>query len=187
MKKLAILLGLALELAVCGCGNNKPNSVTNTSTSGNWEAQLIDGTGQASLLNFVVAFSVTNNGPLDITGFGFFNQGSCFDTGLNKQTENGNASFTTDTTGHVTGTLDLTVNSSSTGSVLKLTGQLTGTSNGTTTTTGTLSNGVVVGTWSLSAGQGSASSCTGSGTFVMCQGTATCSTTGSAMLAIERP
>ena len=127
--------------------------MTNTSTTGNWEAQLINPSGgQASLLNFVVSFNVTNSGPLKITGFGFFNDNTCFAKDFNSQTETGNASFTTDSTGHMTGTLSLKITSSTTGSVLTLTGNpdgLTGTSNGTTTTTGTLSNGVVVGTWTL--------------------------------------
>jgi len=75
MTRLAMLVLLALEFAVCGCANNTPSTVTNTSTSGNWEAQLINPSGgQASLLNFVVAFNVTNTGPLNITGFAFFNQ-----------------------------------------------------------------------------------------------------------------
>ena len=176
MKKLAILLGLALELAVCGCGNNTPRTVTNTSTSGNWEAQMISQAGgQASLLNFVVAFNVTNSGPLDITGFGFFNQGSCFTNGVNGTTETGNASFSTSSSNQVTGTLTLTIKSATNDTVLTLgapnPGTLTGTSNGTTTTTGTLSNGIVVGTWSLS---GSDPKCNGGGDFIMCQGKATC-------------
>lgn len=178
MKRLAILVALALELAVCGCGNNVPNTVTQTQTSGNWEAQLIDGTGQTTLLNFIVAFNVTNSGPLDITGFAFFNQGACFDTGLNAETESGNAAFTTNNAGQVTGTLNLTINSTTKGSVLTLQkGQLTGTSNGTTTTTGTLSNGVVVGQWSLAPGT-NASGCTGAttGTYILCQGKNTCTT-----------
>jgi hypothetical protein len=61
MKKLAILILLALELAVCGCGNsNNSSNTTSTATSGNWEATLIGGTAEASKLNFVTAFSVTN-------------------------------------------------------------------------------------------------------------------------------
>jgi hypothetical protein len=59
------------------------------------------------------------------------------------------------------------------GNVLTLTGDLTGTSNGTTSTTGTLSNGVVVGTWTLTGGAGDPS-CTGNGDFLMCQGNNTC-------------
>jgi hypothetical protein len=188
MNKLAILLVVGMALALSNCANNTPSTVTNTSTSGNWEAQLIEGTGQASLLSFVVTFSVTNSGPLDIVGFGFFNQGQCFATGLNQQTEKGSAAFTTNTTGQVTGTLNLTVTSSTTGSVLSLSGQLTGRSNGTTTTTGTLSNGVVVGTWTLT--NSSIPACNtpqgASPTFIMCQGTATCSTAGAAEQAVEK-
>jgi hypothetical protein len=181
MKRFAILIGLALGLALCGCANNTPSTVTNTSTTGNWEAQLINPTGgQASLLNFVVAFNVTNSGPLSITGFAFFNDGTCFKTGLNQQTESGTASFTTDSTGNVSGTLSLKVTSSSTGSVLSLSGNLTGKSNGTTTTTGTLSSGVVVGNWTLTPGA-NATGCnavtqTDSASFVMCQNAATCTT-----------
>lgn len=186
MKRLAILIGLALELVVCGCANNAPSTITNTTTNGNWEAQLIDGTGQASLLNFVVTFSVTNSGPLDITGFAFFNQGSCFTTGLNQQTESGSASFTTNiNTGQVTGTLNLTIKSNTSDSVLTLTSYangLTGTSNGTQTTTGTLSHGVVVGTWTLTSPSNPACNTPqgASPTFIMCQGAATCSTSPTA-------
>jgi hypothetical protein len=169
MKKL-VLLALVLELAVCGCGSHSTtNTTTSTSTTGNWEAQLIGGTQQASLLNFTVAFTVTNSGPLNITGFSFFNAGSCFANGLNGETENGTATFTTSSAGQVTGTLNLTVNSvTPAGNSLALTGNLTGTSSATTGTTGTLSNGVVVGQWTLTGGQGD-SSCAGSGTFIMCQ------------------
>jgi hypothetical protein len=178
MKKL-LLLVLALEFAVCGCGNKTTTTTASTSTSGNWEAKLTGGTEQASLLNFVVAFSVTNSGPLDITGFSFINDGACFATGVNGENETGSATFTTASTGAVTGTLNLGVNSlSPAGNILTMTGALTGNSNGTTTTTGTLTNGVVVGTWTLSGGAGDPS-CSGSGSFVMCENTNTCTTTGS--------
>ena len=87
MRRLAILVLLALEFAVCGCANNTPSTVTNTATSGNWEAQLINPSGgQATLLNFVVSFNVTNSGPLKITGFGFFNDNACFAKDFKSQT-----------------------------------------------------------------------------------------------------
>ncbi len=176
MKKLAILILLAMEIVVCGCGSgNTTNNYVNTATSGNWEAQFTVGSGsfsQASLLSFVTTFSVTNNGPLGDPLLSFFNDGACFSTTKDANSVAGNASFTTDTTtGQVTGSLNLTVTSNTTGSVLTLTSLpdgLTGTSNGTTTTTGTLSNGVVVGTFLLTPGA-NASSCTGGGTFIMCQ------------------
>lgn len=185
MKKIALLFVLALQLAVCGCGNSTKSTTTTTSTSGVWEANLTNGTGQNALLNFVVAFSVNNTGPLDITGFAFFNQGACFETGLNKQTESGSATLGTGSTGQVSGPFSLTVTSSTTGTSLALTGTLTGSSNGTTTTTGTLSNGVVVGSWTLSPGSNAAGCSSGTGSFVMCQGTATCSTTAAAEKSAE--
>jgi hypothetical protein len=182
MKKLAILMVLALELAVAGCGTTTPTT-TNTSTSGNWEAQLIGGTGEASKLNFITQFSVTNSGPLDFTStfpLRFFNEGACFATPVNGPTtsESGTAAFTTNTaTDQVIGTLTLTISSSLSANQLVLTSYpngLTGTSNGTTTTTGTLTNGVVVGTWTLTGGAGDPSCNVPQGTFLMCQGAATC-------------
>lgn len=179
MKKVAILLVLAVEFAVLGCGNNVPSTVTNTSTTGNWEAQLINATGQASLLNFVVSFNVINSGPLNITGFSFFNQGACFNLAANANRQAGNAQFSTNiSTGQVTGTLNLTVTSNTNGNVLTLKSNpngLTGTSNGTTTTLGSLSNGVVVGTWTLTPDPKVTGCTTQTGTFLMCQGVATCS------------
>ena len=171
MKKLAILMVLALELAVGGCGNSAPTNVVNTTTSGNWEAQLVGGNGETSGLNFITAFSVRDSGPLDITGFSFFNQGSCFSTAVNAEKETGSAVLTTSSTGAVTGSMSYAVTSTTAGSVLTLTStSVNGTSNGTVGTTGTLSNGVVAGNWALTG----ASGCTGAGTFIMCQGNATC-------------
>ena len=176
MKKLAILALLALELGVCGCGNGTPKNSTTTTANGNWEALLSGGTGAASELNFVTTFTVTdttgaNNQPLDVTAFSFFNAGACFANGTDTSTWAGNATLNTSGTNQVTGTLTFTVVSRTpAGNTLSLTGSLTGTSNGTTTTTGTLSNGVVSGTWTLSGSSG----CTGGGTFIMCQGSNTC-------------
>jgi hypothetical protein len=188
MTKLALLLVLAVELAVCGCGNPPIRTVVTTNTSGNWEAQLFSNNAPVSSLNFVTSFNITNtlnttvsNETLEITGFGFFNSGSCFDTGLTAQTETGTATLNTNNAGQVTGSFTFIITSTSIpGNVLTLTtspsGGLTGISNGTTTTIGTLSKGVVVGTWTLKS---SNSSCNNSNpnntnTFVMCQGTATC-------------
>lgn len=182
MKKLALVALLAFELALAGCGaTNNTSNVTNTQATGNWEAQLIGGTEQASLLNFVTTFNVTDQGPLNITGFGFFNAGACFSTGTNAETVTGNANFGTNSTNQVSGTLGLTVKSSTNGSVLTLNpGTLTGTSNGTTSTTGTLSNGVVVGTWSLTPGSGTTGCNSATGTYILCQDKATCSPTTAA-------
>jgi hypothetical protein len=179
MKKLVFGMVLALELAICGCGSNTiANTVTNTSASGTWEAQLTGGFDQSSLLNFVTAFRIYDTGPLDITGFNFFNkEGKCFAIGtINApgSSETGTATLITGAADQVTGTFNFKVTSiSPPGNVLTMTGNVTGTSNGTPQVTGTLSNGVVVGTWTLSGGAGDAS-CAGAGNFIMCQGTSTC-------------
>jgi hypothetical protein len=176
LKILAILMLLVLELAVCGCGTTSPSTEQNTTTSGSWEVQLTGGHGPASQLNFVTAFTLTDSGPLDITGFGFFNAGTCFTNGTDASTESGTATLSAASTSQVTGTLTFTVTSATTGSVLSLTnGQLTGTTNGTVGVTGTLSNGVVTGDWALQ-NPGDAT-CNGGGTFLMCQGTSTCTVT----------
>ena len=186
MKKLALMALLALEMVVSGCGNSTPSNVTNTQAKGNWEAQLSGGSDQTALMNFVTTFSVVDQGPLDITGFGFFNSGACFATGATAETATGSANFGTNASNQVSGTLSMTIKSSTTGSTLNLSGTLTGTSNGTTTTTGTLSNGVVVGNWTLTPG--SASTCTGalSGTFLMCQNQTTCTPAAAAAI-VSKP
>jgi len=201
MKKFAILTLLALELVVCGCGTTPANRIT-TTTNGNWEARLIGGTGPASQLSFVTTFSVSNisggtGEPLDITGFSFFNAGPCFAVGTNTSNENGSATLSVQSTGQVTGTMTYAVtsvaaNNVAAGNLLTLTSLqpdgVTGTFTGSSPTTGTISNGVVVGTWTLSSGD---SSCNGgstgsiSGTFVMCQGSATCTPPGAAQQAAK--
>jgi hypothetical protein len=196
MNKLALVALLALEFAVCGCGTSgSPPAFTNTQATGNWEAQLTGGTDQASLLNFVTTFTVTNQGPLDITGFGFFNAGACFPIGIGTtfagsspaEKVAGSANFGTNVaTNQVSGTLGLTITSTTNGSVLTLEQQgssLTGTSNGTTSTTGVLSNGVVVGNWTLTPGSGAVDCNPASGNFILCQDKASCTpTTGAALI-----
>ena len=185
MTKFAVVALLALALLLSGCGaTNNTTTNNDTSASGSWEAQLTGGTDQASLLNFVTTFSVTNTGPLDVTGFAFFNAGSCFATGTDAESVSGDATLVTSSTSSVTGTLNMTIASGTNGSVLTLTGDLTGTSSGTSTTSGTLKNGVVVGSWSLTPGAKATGCNAGTGDFVMCQGKATCTTT--AAVAVKR-
>lgn len=176
MKKLAFLTLLAMALAICSCYGYHPTAITNTEAIGNWEAELTRVTGDTNGLSFVTTFSVIDTAPLDITQFAFINSGPCFATGYAQEHVYGSASFGTNTgTGQVTGTLTYNVQSSvPPGNLLTLNGQLSGISNGTTTTLGTLSNGVVWGTWTLQPGPQSPD-CSGTGNFIMCEGTATCS------------
>lgn len=188
MRKLAILFVLALVTAVSGCGGNTVTSTPTTQTSGSWEAELISGTGQSSLLNFVISFNLNQTGSLDVTGISFFNSNSCFDIGLDLETATGTATLTTTNADTVSGPFSLTIVGAGTGSKLVLNGTITGTSSGTIYTTGNLSNGSVTGQWSLTPGAGAGSSCikipAASGDplppFIMCQGAATCTPTGAA-------
>ncbi len=180
MKKLAILAAVASLMIVASCATNTATNFINTQTSGNWEARLTGGAGPASQLNFITSFIVVDSGPLSFTSspypVSFFNAGACFGTGENVVNASGSANLTTNSgTGQVTGSMNLTVQSTTNSSVLTLTAQppnggVSGTSNGTVGTTGTLSNGVAWGTWSLTGATG----CTGSGSFTMCQGQSTC-------------
>jgi hypothetical protein len=178
MKTVAILTLLALALAVGSCGTGKPTTTVETTTSGFWEALLVGGLGPASQLNFVTQFTVTNvNGasePLNITGFSFINDqsqsGSCFPSGPPSAT--GSATITVLSTNQVQGSMTYTVNGAAPDSTLALTGtNVYGTANGSPGTIGTLTNGVVTGTWALT-GSGSCGQQTG--TFIMCQGTNKC-------------
>jgi hypothetical protein len=196
MRNVAFIILLALGLAVYGCGNNPPNAVT-TNTNGNWEALLSGGTGPSSQLDFVIDFSVSNTTGeaaqgLSITGFSFINNGLCFLTGVTATNQGGSATITTESTGQVTGSMSLTITSNAiepaettqVGNTLQLTadsssgGGVSGTSNGTTYTTGTLSNGVAWGVWNLSSTNASNTNCGGTtpitGTFIMCQNSAAC-------------
>lgn len=202
MKKVAIPALLALLLLVCGCGSTSPPNAVTTTTSGNWEAQLTGGTGAAADLNFVINFSVTNTTGepaqgLSISGFSFINNGPCFLTGITATRQGGSATITTLSTSQVTGSMSLTItslagsNTSQAGSVLQLTadpssgGGVSGRSSGTTATSGTLSNGVVWGVWSLSSTVAANQAMCGSpttpiqGDFIMCQNSTTCTIPGS--------
>lgn len=184
MKTVSILTLLALALVVGSCGTRTPTTTVETTTTANWEAQLVGGVGQASLLNFVTQFTVTTvNGAsqqLSITGFSFYNAGACFVKAVTPPV--GVASLNTNSQNQVTGSMTYTITSADpSGNVLTLTttpnGGVSGTSNATPGTIGTLSNGIVWGDWSL---QSSDPNCTGgatppiTGTFIMCEGTTTC-------------
>lgn len=180
MKKLALLALVALETCVCGCGNNAPtNSIATQSITSYWEAQLAGG-GQDNLLDFMTQFSTGEYGTnLTSNYFAFFNQNACFPSGLVKSS--GTATLTTNSSDQVTGTLSLSVTppaGSSVDSTLTLNGNVYGNSSGgSTSTVGNLSNGVVSGTWTLTSSDTSCvpSGQKPSGTFLMCQGAATCS------------
>ena len=188
MRKLAFLILLAVAGLVSSCGSNTILPNPTSTTAGNWEAQLVGGEGPASQLNFIINFGVkdtngTGTQPIYVNELAFINvsPSSCFPnvSGESPNTASGSVNLTTNLgTNQITGSLTLTVTSKATGSTLTLntspSGEVLGTNNN-----GTMSNGAASGTWTLTS---STSGCSAGGTgnsfqpsFIMCQGTATCS------------
>lgn len=148
MKYVAILLLMVIILN--GCSSTTTNASAAAATaSGNWQAEMSGGTGDASGLSFITAFSADGSGNMTITNFQFLTDGPCFVSG---ETETGSLVVTTNSNNVVTGTLTFTISSGNPAGN-KLT--LNGTESGTT----------ITGTWQLTG----SSDCTSAGTFSMTQ------------------
>jgi hypothetical protein len=163
MKEVAILLLVALMLNGCGNSNNPPN--VQQASGGTWQSAMLGGEGLASGLSFITQFTVGSNGALSITNFQFLTQvdGGCFP--VTGATPSGNLMLTFNSADQVTGTFSFTIVSN--GNTLTLTStSVTGNVN----SNNTLSNGVIIGTWTLTGGTG----CNGvNGTFTLTQSTST--------------
>jgi hypothetical protein len=155
MKKFAVLVLLACELAVGGCGSTTTSaSNARAVTSGLWQSVMAGGSGVASgpELSFIMNFTVNGDGSLSVSQFSFNNivappDVACFDS----ETETGTSTLTTDSGGVVEGPISFVVTSTSpAGNTLTLTGNETSASN-------------ITGTWQLVGGAG----CIGGGTFIM--------------------
>lgn len=170
MKEVAILLLFALLLNGCSSGT----TAAQTAAGGTWESQMLGGDGTASGFSFIAQFTVSANGALSISNFQFLTSitGGCFP--VTGGTESGTLDVTFNSADQVTGTFSFMVVSG--GNTLTLTStSVTGTLTGSSSDT--LSNGVITGTWALTGGTG----CTGtSGTFTMTQTTTTTTTTTAA-------
>jgi hypothetical protein len=158
MKRFVLVALLALALALSGCGSkNSSTTAATTTASGTWQAVLSGGSGEASALSFVTTFSVNDDGSLSVTGIEFITVGSCF---VSAASASGTLDVTTDANNVVTGMLSYVVQSGSP-------------AGNTLTLLGTESGPTITGNWTLTGGAG----CTGSGEFVMCQGTGACTVT----------
>ncbi len=188
MKKLAFFILLTAAAVVPGCGSNTIQSLPTTNTSGNWEAQMIGGTGPASQINFIVNFNVfITNGQgtqqLTIHQIVFFNTGpdSCFPlpTGTNGSPVNILGSmdlFTNPGTEQISGTMAMKITSPS-GNVLTLTANPPSGGVLGTNSSGNMTKGAVSGTWTMtSSNKACAVNNTPPATFIMCQNATSCST-----------
>ena len=152
MRNPAIVVFLALELILGGCGTGTSSAVT--AANGVWESALLGSGAGVDVFNFITSFSVGSSGSLSVTYFGFLTTGPCFP--VSGDTANG--SFDVTSTG-TSPTADFQFNVQSGGSSLAM----TGTATGTTDSSGNVTWSTITGTWTLTGGTG----CNGSGTFTM--------------------
>jgi hypothetical protein len=171
--RIASLLLVAFALVSCGSSTNSNLSPqqAESATGGIWSAEIVGGEGTISGFSFITQFTLTDTGSLNVNYFQFLNPESgpsaCFPA--NGGTEAGTITLSNvnGSTFQVNGTFKFTVQAN--GNTLTLNGVLTGTA----TTTDTLTDGSVTGTWSVTG----ASNCTDTkgGTFTMTQSTTTSS------------
>jgi hypothetical protein len=143
-KPIWVIVFLAMEIAMVGCGDNGPSS---TNINGNWSASLTDSQSGPVVYAFSTSLTETSGGSVSISNFSFTSTGSCFVEG--QTTETGNFTLSGDFNGNVKGTFGMTIASTTSGGPqLTLQG-------------GVGSNNTIIGTWSLSG----STACSGSGNF----------------------
>jgi uncharacterized protein YceK len=172
MKKLVIVGLLAVGCFLAGCGTTR---TATTAAGGNWAVTLQGPPANETLFNFETTFSVDDSGALNVTNLNFLTAGPCFPvTGLGESV--GGTFDVTSAESDPTATANVTFTVKGNGNMLTLTGTATGVTN---TVAQTTTWNAVTGGWTLTG----SSSCTGSGqapyagSFTMCPGSTTCTTT----------
>jgi uncharacterized protein YceK len=158
MKEVAILLLAALLLN--GCSTSTSTTVQ-TPVGNGWQAAMSGGEGTSSGFSFNSFFTVGSGGALSISSLQLLNSGTCF--GTTNISSGGTLNIATVLP--VTGTFTFTLTSGA-GDVITLSSSdVTGTVN---STTNVLSNGSIIGTWTLAPASGSACA-VANGSFTMKQ------------------
>ncbi len=143
MKKigLSLIISLGLILSACGGGNSSGN------INGNWAATLSDPNNNTGPdFAFTTTFTQSSGSNVNVVNLAFTTKDSCFGT---SGTETGSFGLAGDFNGNVTGTFAMTIQSATP-------------SGNTLTLNGTVNNGTISGTWTLTG-----TGCTGAGTFTM--------------------
>jgi hypothetical protein len=149
MKKAATLGLLLLAAMLSNCGSNNATGTAAT-VDGTWQAVMVGGSGEASVIDFNTKFTVNNDNSLNVSTINFLTVGTCFVSGA---TAGGTFTLTSGlNVTPITGNFSFVVQS---GSPAGNTLTLTGTEDGTT----------ITGTWTLTGGSG----CAGAGDFTMTQ------------------
>jgi hypothetical protein len=146
MRSFGIALLMAFGLFSFGCGgyNSNPGS---GNINGNWTATLSD-TGSSPVFTFTTSFHQGGGTDVTVTNFTFTTSSPCFVSG---GTETASFALSGNFSGNVTGSFALNIQSENP-------------SGNTLTLQGTVKNGVITGTWTLS---GTTSGCTGNGNFTL--------------------
>ena len=143
MKQIGIVATLVLALVMGGCGTNHDGGNIN----GSWTATLMNATGTPTFA-FATSFTQSSGSDLNVVNFTFTTPGNCFES--QQTTETGSFSLSGDFNGHVSGNFAMTI-------------KTTGASDDVLTLQGTVQNGKITGTWTLTG----STSCTGNGNFTM--------------------
>ncbi|MGA8764543.1 MAG: hypothetical protein WB562_16870 [Candidatus Sulfotelmatobacter sp.] len=144
MKKLVGAMLVVLTMMLAGCGSN---SHATGNINGNWAATL--NSSGTETFAFTTLLTVNAGGSLGSTNFILtLNNSSC---GFPATTESGSFMFMGNFSGQVSGAFQYTITS-------------TGAEVNTLSLNGTVNNGQITGTWTLS---GAGSGCSGNGTFSM--------------------
>jgi hypothetical protein len=145
MKHIGILTMVLCALILAGCGSNANG---NGNINGTWTASLMNSNGSPALA-FNTSFMQGSGSDLNVVNFSFTTSGSCFAS--QQTTETGSFGLSGNFNGSVQGAFSMTV-------------QTTGVEKDQLTLQGTVTNGKITGTWSLT---GTLASCTGNGNFTM--------------------
>jgi hypothetical protein len=165
MKEVTILLLFALMLN--GCGSSQ--TTAQAAEGGVWGADMLGGVGTSSGFSFQTQFTVGSNGALGITNFQFLNAkspGNCFGTAA--PTTSGsltNLDYNTDDQ-LISGTFSFTITSAAGDKVTLTSTAVTGSVN---TNNNTLSDGSIIGNWTLVPASSNSTCLDASGTFTMTQ------------------
>ena len=138
---IACTLVLAVGLVGCGGGNSSGN------INGNWSAMLTNADGSPAFA-FTTSFTQASGSDLTVTNFNFSTSGSCF--GSDPVTETGSFGLTGNFNGNVSGTFGMTITATNNPSDIL-------------TLQGTVNNGKITGTWTLTGSV----SCSGNGNFTI--------------------
>lgn len=143
--RILTVIMLAITMTACGSGNSARN------INGEWTATLTSTNGTPTLA-FQTSFAQGSGSTLNVVNFSFTTSGSCF--GSQQTTETGSFGLNGNFNGNVSGVFSMTIST-------------TGPEKDVLTLQGTVNNGKITGTWTLT---GTLAACTGNGNFTMTAG-----------------